>query len=321
MKHRTAGCWSHDERLIWFGASSPSHYNVPVNNLVATNDLLSDRGEAYLRDKLGRGDRMLLDSGIFNLTNDYKRATGCTMDQALALPPTAFDGFEALFDRYVHLAQQWGDQLWGYIELDQGGKENKRLTRARLHDLGLDPIPVYHPLVDGWDYFDELAESFDRICFGNIVQAAPNVRVRLLHTLWERHRAYPDLWVHVLGLSPNDDTIVFPPESADSSSWISGLQFPKVYLGTSMLSLYPISDPAWRYNVEVDNDAPPEDYEHGWRPLGEGANAATGCYSDEVDFTTKIWQRIAADRAVELGEGVYPPYREQEPKLCPMTPN
>ena len=63
---------------------------------------------------------------------------------------------------------------------------------GQAESLGLKPIPVYHPLLDGWDYFDELAAQYDRICFGNIVQAPAATRIRLLHTLWERHRRYPD---------------------------------------------------------------------------------------------------------------------------------
>ena len=57
------------------------------------------------------------------------------------------------------------------VEVDQGGRENKIKTRARLEKMGLRPIPVYHPLNDGWDYFDYLAENYDRICMGNVVNA------------------------------------------------------------------------------------------------------------------------------------------------------
>lgn len=83
-----------------------------------------------------------------------------------------------------------------------------------------------HPFNDGWDYFDELATEYDRMCFGNVVQASQATRVRLLHTMWERRRDYPDLWVHVLGLSANEWCLPCPPDSGDSSSWLNSLRYP-----------------------------------------------------------------------------------------------
>ena len=44
-------------------------------------------------------------------------------------------------------------------------------TATPAHAEGLAPMPVYHPLNDGWDYYDELAGSHDRVCIGNLVQA------------------------------------------------------------------------------------------------------------------------------------------------------
>lgn len=121
----------------------------------------------------------------------------------------------------MRLARTWGDRVWGTIELDQGGAANKRKTRARLEDLGLAPIPVYHPLADGWDYFDELAENYDRMCLGNIVQADAGLRLALLWTVEERRRAYPGLWIHLLGLTPSPWCHAFTVDSADSSTWLS----------------------------------------------------------------------------------------------------
>jgi hypothetical protein len=143
------------------------------------------------------------------------------MDEALALPPADIDGFDWLWDGFLKVHGWLGARAWGYIELDQGGAVNKRITRQRLHDEGVNPMPVYHPLNDGWDYFDELASQYDRICMGNVVQASPQLRVRLFHTLAERHRTYPDLWVHCLGMTPNQWANALPFDSCDSSTWLS----------------------------------------------------------------------------------------------------
>lgn len=204
--------------------------------LVAVNDLGTPSSRAAFERLLAAGCKVLLDSGVFWLTNRHKRLTGITMDEALALAPQDIDGFDRLFDLYVELATSYGDRLWGYIELDQGGMVNKRNIRARLHDLGLSPIPVYHPLVDGWDYFDELAEGYDRLCFGNVVQADAPTRTRLLATAWERHRAYPDLWVHLLGYTPDHKLLAFPgaADSCDSSSWLTAMRWSKSWREKAM---------------------------------------------------------------------------------------
>ncbi len=130
-----------------------------------------------------------------------------------------------LFDKYVAIINEFGDQLWGYIEIDQGGRENKIKTRAKLEGLGLRPMPVYHPFNDGWDYFDYLAQRYDRICFGNVVMADAATRKRLCATAWERRRRYPRLWIHLLGMTPSETLTAFPINSCDSSTWVGGLRW------------------------------------------------------------------------------------------------
>jgi hypothetical protein len=162
---------------------------------------------------------------IDRLATQHADAHGMTMNEALGLAPTDIDGFDQLFDAYVRTVQRYERTLWGYIEIDQGGCANKRKTRARLEAMGLRPIPVYHPLNDGWDYFDELAQQYDRICLGNVVMASSEQRKRLLSTVWERRRKYPHLWIHALGMTPNDVGVAYPMNSFDSSAWLSGVRY------------------------------------------------------------------------------------------------
>ncbi len=229
MKH-TGGNWNPKEGPTYFLAANTGRLRnaaeVTQCLLIAINELEGPKGEEYLREWLDLGRTVFLDSGIFNLTNEHARAHGTTMDEALALAPEEIDGFDDLFERYVRLCKAHESRLWGYIELDQGGRENKIRTRARLEAMGLRPIPVYHPLNDGWDYFDELARSYDRICFGNIVQAEQRERLRLIHTMWERKQRYPNLWIHCLGYTPDQRMYALPPNSADSSTWLQALRWP-----------------------------------------------------------------------------------------------
>ena len=147
------------------------------------------------------------------------------MDEALGTAPEDIDGFDNLFDRYCEIVGVLGDRAWGYIELDQGGRDNKIKTRKRLEALGFNPVPVYHPLNDGWDYFDELASTYDRICVGNVVEADSETRKRIIATIYERCRDYPDLWVHLLGLTPNPWLNAYPMGSCDSSSLASAIRW------------------------------------------------------------------------------------------------
>ena len=193
--------------------------------LCAVNELRSPAAVEDIRSFIRQGKHVFIDSGVFHLANSHARHNAMRMDAALALAPDQIDGFGELFERYVALLSELGDKVWGYIEIDQGGRENKIKTRARLEALGLAPIPVYHPFNDGWDYFDYLAARYDRICLGNVVQADPATRKRLVATIWERRRRYPHLWIHALGLTASELVAAYPVNSCDSSTWISGVRW------------------------------------------------------------------------------------------------
>jgi len=226
---RTGGTFDPHEANCYFIASNVERMthgaSAHTHLLVAVNELSTQKEINHMSGWLDAGKKVFIDSGIFNLTNNHMRAHGITMDEALALAPQEIDGFDDLLARYVSIMREYGDRSWGYIELDQGGRENKIKTRAMLEGMGLNPIPVYHPFNDGWDYFDYLAERYDRICFGNVVQADRATRLRLVATAWERHRKYPHLWIHLLGLTPNQWLYALPINSGDSSAWLSSVRW------------------------------------------------------------------------------------------------
>ncbi|MCC9309117.1 hypothetical protein LN042_18860 [Kitasatospora sp. RB6PN24] len=279
------GAFDRGERPIYFLAGG-GEYNAGPHVLTAVNELMGQAEEQRLNALLEAGNRVLLDSGIFWLTNRHSRTHGVTMDEALALAPEQIDGFAQLRERYVHLATTYGDQLWGYIELDQGGREHKLRQREALQDLGLAPIPVYHPLVDGWDYFDELASQYDRICVGNIVQAPGPVRLRILHTLWERRQNYPHLWIHALGLTASEVCLAAPPDSCDSSSWLAPLRWNHQRIETAMLRRIGSLPDGFRY---ADGDQ------------GSYAAAARLC-ADAAGALGRCWQHSATRLHDLLGQ-------------------
>lgn len=229
MVKQTGGKFNPAQRHIYFlaGNRRDMEYASPFHDylLLAVNEINTPEDEQALRGLIASGKHMFLDSGVYNLATTHAKKNNVTMDIALSTPPEDIDDFENLFKRYCSLVGELGNELWGYIEIDQGGRENKIQTRAKLEALGFAPIPVYHPLNDGWDYFDDLAQNYDRICFGNIVNADRHTRRKLLATLSERHERYPDLWVHVLGLTPNEWMNAYPADSADSSAWLGSVRW------------------------------------------------------------------------------------------------
>lgn len=223
------GRFDPDEGMCYFLAGHELHLHyagmVHEHLLIAINELDTAKEWELLDQAIDGGKKVLIDSGVFSLAMDHARAHGLSHDAGLNVPPHEMDGFDALLERYLYVIEKYGDRVWGYIEIDLGGRENKIKTRSMLEAKGLRPIPVFHPFGDGLDYFDYLAERYDRICFGNIVQASPPVRKRLLATMWERKRKYPNLWVHVLGLTPNALMLAYPANSADSSTWLNSVRW------------------------------------------------------------------------------------------------
>jgi hypothetical protein len=219
----TAGTWDRDAWPRYFLAGPLDHVvtasQFADDLLISILELYTDEHMVALESLLDAGKSILLDSGVYTLASKHAEHHSMTMDDALSLPPHRIDGYDDLMARYVDVCRRYGDRLWGYVEIDQGGADNKRLTREKLHDAGLNPIPVYHPFNDGWDYFDELAKGYDRMCFGNVVNADSETRKRLVATACHRQRDYPDLWIHMLGLTPSELTVSFPMQSCDSSTW------------------------------------------------------------------------------------------------------
>jgi len=288
---KTGGSWDSSDRPIWFAAVI--EYQVELYKpyydylLVAVNELGNAKRSGFreaVAEAINEGKRVFIDSGIFNLTQRHAEKHGITMDQALGTAPDDIDGFDELFALYCNVMSELGDSAWGYIEMDQGGRENKIKTRKRLEALGFNPVPVYHPLNDGWDYFDELASTYDRICVGNVVQADTETRKRIIATIYERCREYPDLWVHLLGLTPNPWMNAYPLASCDSSTLSSGVRWGNSKSETSA-ALEPISELPRGYIY--DRGADPHGAT-GW----DRANRLSGC---TASFTLNNWRGLVKD--------------------------
>jgi hypothetical protein len=292
------GTFDPTEQNVYFIAANTERleHGIQANNyvLVAVNELAGqDSMRFFVTCVHDPQKRVFLDSGVYNLATTYARKHGVSMDVGLSTNPSDMEDFEPLFEQYVDIVRTYGDRLWCYIEIDQGGRENKIKTRTRLEKLGLRPTPVYHPLNDGWDYFDYLAERYDRICFGNIVHANSVTRKKLIATAWERHRKYPHLWIHLLGLTPNQWLNAFPINSGDSSSWLHAIrwtEFPAYCSGHA----FGVLERGFRYILGSDPSSL------------SGSIQATkfSAYRAHMDMLT--WRGYLGDLSA-LGIEVYPP--------------
>ena len=286
MKH-TGGNWDPKELNVYFIASSLDMLersgDAHDHLLAAVNEIKSQKDMDRIERWCDEGRRVFIDSGVFNLANSHAKAHNIPMDVALSLAPDEIDGFDRLFDAYCNLITRLGDRVWGYIEVDQGGRENKIKTRAKLEGMGFKPIPVYHPFNDGWDYFDTLGQNYDRICFGNVVQANRPTRLRLLATAWERRRKYPNLWIHMLGMTPNEWLHGFPVNSCDSSSWLTLLRWTASARTWVALKSFGSIDPNFAYQLGADPQGP------------KGHIRATQPASYEARFVQENWRATGAE--------------------------
>jgi hypothetical protein len=248
---KTGGSWDPNSPFIFFFAGDPSDYRETEggSRLIALNAIHNSFDEVFEQGG-GDGSLWFLDSGVYSLAMEHARRYGMSFDEALGLAPDDIYGFEVLFERYVDFVKKYEKQLWGYVEIDFGGPEWKRYTREQLEDIGLRPIPVYHPLLDGWDYFDELAQEYDRICIGNLARADPSVRKRIIATTWERGQDYPDLWIHLFGYTPNELLNAYPANSADSSTWLNVVRWHGVSPRSMMRSISRTGD---EFKYELGN--------------------------------------------------------------------
>lgn len=248
LKKTSGGSYDPSEEYVYFLATGPGRHGEAQNKLghdvvqtypyvlIAVNELESAKSFDKVEELLDQGRKVLVDSGVFNLAMGHARTHGMTMDAALSLPPDEVDGFEELLEKYYKVAERYKDRMWGMIEVDQGGGAVKPHTRARIErESGIVPIPVWHPLLDGIDYYHGLVAEYDRICVGNLVKANPSLRVRMLSAVSELSKQNPNIWHHLLGVTPSELTFALPVKgSSDSSTWLQGSRWPQAWGSKSM---------------------------------------------------------------------------------------
>lgn len=197
-----------------------------LNKLHSMFDFTSKNWSTALPKAISCYKTVFLDSGVFSLAMQHAKRHKIPHNEALNTPIAELDGWNDHLDWYMDVCLSLKDSLWGYVELDLGGTEQKIKTRTWLEAQGLRPIPVWHPLTDGIDYGEYLMMRYDRICVGNLVKSDSAVRLRILRMMAhvKQHR---ETWIHALGLSADPMALSFPINSLDATSWMSEIMWPR----------------------------------------------------------------------------------------------
>ena len=212
----------------YYLAGSMSDARIAVHGhsclLVPVNAIRKQRDIEDIRRWARAGNRIIIDSGAFDLCATHARKHELPLQSVFGMPPENIDGFAQLYENYVAVAAELQNDVFAVIEIDIGGKARKRLTRASLEEKGLRVAPVFHPLHDGWEYLDELAKGYGTVFVGNLVDADTPMRQGVIARLALWRRDHPSIWLHLLGVTPSPLLVAFPPDSCDSSTWLSSLR-------------------------------------------------------------------------------------------------
>jgi hypothetical protein len=276
-RRKTDGSWNPEERGLYFLAlwdtDMPKHlgampYQQGISALIEYGLLESHGDPAEVAIELsGIYRHLMIDSGVFSLANAEAKKRGATFEEGLKLKLADIEKGEQYLADYFAMCHAVKEKVWGYVEIDLGGREEKIKTRERFHKEGLCPIPVYHPLLDGTEYLHYLCDNYDRICVSNLVQSSYETRSVLTAFVYEHIARRPKNkrpFIHYLGVSPGQAH--FPHNclgSCDSSTWAMGRRF-GIEKTMTFSQLVPCvsADGQHRYTAKIGSE---EGYENSQR--------------------------------------------------------
>lgn len=214
---------------IYFLASLMSNAEVASlyhdSILIAAPNIKTKKHIANIKRWIDQGKNILVDSGVFELCSHHAKTNSIQLNAALGSPPDSIDGFGKLLDHLMNIEKQLKN-AFAIVEVDIGGKKHKRNTRAFIEANGAKVCPVFHPLIDGWDYLDELGEKYPCIFVGNVVDASESLRLYIIARLLKWKQTHQETWIHMLGVTPSPTALAMPMNSYDSSTWVASVRWP-----------------------------------------------------------------------------------------------
>ncbi len=217
-----------DEKYIYFIAVASGDIKIILgkeinrNMLIALNQIDKDALQMIKSSEA----HILIDSGVYSLVSALSKKKQIPIADAFRIPFENIPEHEKYLENYIRIIREIEDYVWGYIEIDLGDYKSKAKTREAIEKAGLHPIPVFHPFSDPFSYYQELAEKYDRVGIGNLAYGKDKERkIIFSRVLMHRKETGRPLWIHALGVTPNNTLYCLPMESCDSSAWISSRKF------------------------------------------------------------------------------------------------
>jgi len=217
-----------DDPLIATMIKSADVARRSINKLYSFWDFSPNTFQEDLDAEIATYQNVFLDSGVFGMAMEYAKKYNISHNVALTTPLDAIPTWPAFRDRYIAMMRHVQDSVWGYVELDLGGTQQKIQTRTWLESIGLKPIPVWHPLNDGLDYGKFLMTTYDRICVGNVVKSDAQTRKVILQAMTLAKTE--GVWVHALGLGPMDFVTAYNVDSIDSTTWMTSMMYSRAFV-------------------------------------------------------------------------------------------
>ena len=256
----SGGRYNPENKGIYFPATDLNRLlrNIHVHEraLVPLNILKGEQSQDKLSEIAKHGVNLFIDSGCFFLASEMAKRNNISIDDAFALPPSEVIGYASYMEVYFKFLSKYESDIWGIVEMDFGGADGKKAFRKEAHKRGFYPIPVYHLLVDPAEYLEELLSTHDRICIGNLAQMGSGDVKRVLPALWDACSKYPDVWVHLLGVTPRPRLVAYPFHSYDSSSWLAAVKWTNGYTVSYHYSKFGTPGKEFWFVRGVNTDSP-----------------------------------------------------------------
>jgi hypothetical protein len=159
----------------------------------------------------------LLDSGAFTFMNDKKNAYGINWDDYV--------------EKYARFINEYNISLFFELDIDSvvGIKEVERLRDKLEYLTNKKCIPVWHKS-RGLEYYKQMCKNYDYIAIGGIItREIKRVEYPIFSNLLKIAKEN-NTKVHGLGLTNMEAIKTYKFYSVDSTTWLSGNKFGKIYV-------------------------------------------------------------------------------------------
>jgi hypothetical protein len=139
-------------------------------------------------------------------------------------------GVDINLREYAAWLKRWSHYLTAYSNLDViGNAEQTRVNQARLEDLGLKPLPVFHT-GEPWSYLEWYIERYQYMALGGMVPYLRDHKLLMPWLIQAFKMAKGRTVYHGFGCTNWTIVKALPWYSIDSTSWLSAARYGQVPL-------------------------------------------------------------------------------------------